>query len=71
MVVEIKSVESLDPVFEAQVLTYLRITGKKLGLLIKFQLPPAHPRYQTIRFVSRCSSVLLCLCGSSHARNAA
>jgi len=36
IVVEIKSVERLDPVFEAQVLTYLRITGKRLGLLINF-----------------------------------
>ena len=34
--VEIKSVERLDPVFDAQVLTYLRITGKKVGLLINF-----------------------------------
>ena len=34
VVVEIKSVERLDPVFDAQVLTYLRITGKKVGLLI-------------------------------------
>ena len=36
VVVEIKSVERLDPVFEAQVLTYLRITAKKVGLLINF-----------------------------------
>lgn len=36
IVVEIKSVERCDPVFEAQVLTYLRVTGKKLGLLINF-----------------------------------
>lgn len=36
VIVEIKSVERLDPVFEAQVLTYLRITGKRLGLLINF-----------------------------------
>jgi len=36
VVVEIKSVERLDPVFDAQVLTYLRITGKKVGLLINF-----------------------------------
>ena len=36
VVVEIKSVERLDPVFEAQVLTYLRITGKKVGLLMNF-----------------------------------
>ena len=36
VVVEIKSVERHDPVFEAQLLTYLRITGKKVGLLINF-----------------------------------
>jgi len=36
VVVEIKSVERFDPVFEAQVLTYLKITGKKVGLLINF-----------------------------------
>ena len=29
VIVEIKSVERFDPVFEAQVLTYLKITGKK------------------------------------------
>ncbi|MGH9788603.1 MAG: GxxExxY protein [Candidatus Acidiferrales bacterium] len=26
----------MTPVFEAQILTYLRITGKKVGLLINF-----------------------------------
>ncbi len=36
VVVEIKSVERFDPVFEAQVLTYLRATGKHIGLLINF-----------------------------------
>ena len=36
VVVEIKSVERHDPVFEAQLLTYLKITGKKLGLLMNF-----------------------------------
>ncbi len=36
VVAEIKSVERHDPVFEAQVLTYLRVTGKKVGLLINF-----------------------------------
>ncbi|MGC2322238.1 MAG: GxxExxY protein [Terriglobales bacterium] len=36
VIVEIKSVERIDPVFEAQVLTYLGITGKRLGLLINF-----------------------------------
>src|SRR5579863_969668 len=36
VVVEIKSVERFDPVFEAQILTYLRITGARVGLLINF-----------------------------------
>ncbi len=36
VVVELKSVERHDPIFEAQLLTYLRITGKKVGLLINF-----------------------------------
>ena len=34
IVVEIKSVERYDPVFEAQVLTYLKLTQKRVGLLI-------------------------------------
>lgn len=34
--VEIKSVERYDLVFEAQILTYLKITGKKVGLLTNF-----------------------------------
>jgi len=37
VVVEIKSVERFDPIFEAQVLSYLRIAGKKVGLLINFK----------------------------------
>jgi GxxExxY protein len=36
VIVELKSVERHDPVFEAQILTYLRVTGKKIGLLINF-----------------------------------
>jgi GxxExxY protein len=36
VVVEIKSVERFDSVFEAQILTYLRVTGKKIGLLLNF-----------------------------------
>ena len=36
VVVEIKSVERYDPVFQAQLLTYLRATEKKVGLLINF-----------------------------------
>lgn len=36
VILELKSVERFDPVFEAQVLTYLRVTGKRVGLLINF-----------------------------------
>ena len=36
VVVETKSVEALHPVYEAQLLTYLRLGGWKVGLLINF-----------------------------------
>jgi GxxExxY protein len=36
VIVEIKSVENLMPVHYSQVLTYLRLTNIKLGLLINF-----------------------------------
>ena len=36
VVVEVKSVLRLEPVFAAQVLTYLRITGLRVGLLLNF-----------------------------------
>ena len=36
IIVEIKSVERMDPVFGAQVISYLRASGKKIGLLINF-----------------------------------
>jgi len=36
VVVEVKAVERFDPVHEAQLLTYLRLTGKRVGLLINF-----------------------------------
>ena len=36
MIVEIKSVEVLAPVHRKQLLTYLRLADKRLGLLINF-----------------------------------
>ncbi len=39
VVVEIKAVESLLPIHEAQLLTYLRLGGWHLGLLINFNVP--------------------------------
>ena len=39
VVLELKSVAGLDPVFTSQVLTYLRLTGLRVGLLINFNVP--------------------------------
>ncbi|MCX2573527.1 GxxExxY protein [Pedobacter sandarakinus] len=36
VIVEIKSVENLAPVHHKQVLTYLKLSGLKLGLLVNF-----------------------------------
>ena len=36
VLVEVKSVVAVAPVFEAQLLTYLRLTGKRVGLLVNF-----------------------------------
>jgi GxxExxY protein len=39
IVVELKAIEKLLPVHEAQLLTYLKISGKHVGLLINFNSP--------------------------------
>ena len=39
MILELKSVEQLDFVHAAQVLTYLRLTGRRIGFLINFNVP--------------------------------
>ena len=38
VVVEIKSVTTIEPIHEAQLLTYLKLGGWKLGLLINFNV---------------------------------
>jgi len=39
VIVEIKSVELIAPVHQKQLLTYLRLSGLKLGLLVNFNEP--------------------------------
>ena len=39
VIVELKTVEAFQPVHEAQLLTYLRLTGCKVGLLVNFNVP--------------------------------
>jgi len=38
VIVELKSVENLSPVFKNQLLTYLRLSHLKLGLLVNFNV---------------------------------
>jgi len=38
VIVEIKSIEAVSPVHRKQLLTYLRLTDKRLGLLINFNV---------------------------------
>jgi GxxExxY protein len=39
IVLELKAVESILPVHEAQLLTYLKLSQKQVGLLINFNVP--------------------------------
>ena len=50
VIVEIKSVESLLPVHKKQLLTYLRLSGRKLGLLLNFN--EAHLKDGIVRIVN-------------------
>jgi GxxExxY protein len=39
VICELKAVETMHPVYTAQLLTYLKLTGKRLGFLINFNVP--------------------------------
>ena len=38
IILELKSVDSLQPIHEAQLLTYIKLTGLRVGLLINFNV---------------------------------
>lgn len=38
VIAELKSVEKMNPVYEAQLMTYLRLSGLRLGFLINFNV---------------------------------
>jgi GxxExxY protein len=50
VVVEIKSVEKVLPVHRSQILSYLKLTGLPLGLLLNFKVP--HMRDGIERFIN-------------------
>ena len=39
LIVDLKAVDKMSPIFEAQLLTYLRLLDLRLGLLINFNVP--------------------------------
>jgi GxxExxY protein len=39
LILELKACDRLEPIHEAQLLTYLKLTGIKVGLLINFNVP--------------------------------
>jgi GxxExxY protein len=39
IILELKSSEIMHPVYEAQIISYLKLTNKKLGFLINFNVP--------------------------------
>jgi GxxExxY protein len=49
VVVEIKSVDALAPVHQGQILSYLKLSGKSLGLLINFNVVRFEGWHQKIR----------------------
>jgi GxxExxY protein len=38
VIAELKAVESMNPVYEAQIMTYLRLSAIRLGFLINFNV---------------------------------
>ena len=50
VIVELKSVEGVTPVHQAQLMSYLKLSGKHVGLLINFNV--AHLREGIKRIVS-------------------
>jgi GxxExxY protein len=38
VIVEFKSVETMNPIYDAQIITYLKLTGIRLGFLINFNV---------------------------------
>jgi len=39
IICELKAVDEMNPLWEAQILSYLKLTGKRLGFLINFNVP--------------------------------
>ena len=39
IVIELKAVETMHPVFDAQIISYLKLSDKRIGFLVNFNVP--------------------------------
>ena len=52
VIVEVKSVEVLHDVHKKQLLTYLKLTGKKIGILVNFNVATLKDKESLIRIIN-------------------
>ena len=52
VIIEIKSVESLHDVHKKQLLTYLKLSGKKIGILVNFNVSSLKDKESIIRIIN-------------------
>jgi GxxExxY protein len=52
LLVEVKSVDALHPVHSKQLLTYLRLSNRKLGLLVNFNVARLEDKVSLIRIIN-------------------
>lgn len=65
VIIEVKAIERLLPIHEAQLLTYLKLAGKSVGLLINFNVPVLRTGLKRIVNQFPDSSAPLRLCGEN------
>jgi len=56
LIVELKSVEKILPIHEAQLLTYMKLANISTGLLINFNVPLLKVGHKKICFIALCVS---------------
>jgi GxxExxY protein len=49
VIIELKAVELMNPVYEAQIINYLKMTRLRLGYLINFNVPLIRDGIQRFR----------------------
>ena len=52
VIIEIKSIEALHDVHKKQLLTYLKLSGKKLGILVNFNVAKLVDKENLIRIIN-------------------